>query len=157
MAATRAGQLTQASLVAGEPEHLRDGLGPIDQIALHLLQAETTLLRLEHLIRGPRLHEGHGARSDRLAVLAQGVSHRAHRRLGHRLHSGSRAASLPGAGLRALLRLIGVVRPCCLDLRGVPGAVRLAADATRLLGPPHCRLAYPELPGELPIAGPGHP
>src|SRR5918996_2665159 len=41
------------ALVPGEPEHLRHGLGPVDQLALHLLQPQPTLLSLEHLVRGP--------------------------------------------------------------------------------------------------------
>jgi hypothetical protein len=40
---------------------------------------------------------------------------------------------------------------------GVPRAIRLAADAPRLLGPPHRRLAHPEVPGEFPITGRAHP
>jgi hypothetical protein len=38
------------AFVAGEPEHLRHGFGPNGQLALHLLQTEPTLLRLEHFV-----------------------------------------------------------------------------------------------------------
>jgi hypothetical protein len=46
------------ALVPGEPEHLRHGLGPVDQLTFHALQANPPLLGFEHLVRSPRLYEG---------------------------------------------------------------------------------------------------
>jgi hypothetical protein len=71
-------------------------------------------------------------------VLAQGVSHRAHRRLGNRLHR---------TVLPALLGAIGITRPGGLDLGEVPGAVRLAANPPGLLGAADRRLAHSDVPG----------
>jgi hypothetical protein len=136
------------ALFAGESEHLRHRLGPVDQLALHLPQAEPALLSLQDLVRGPRLHEGHAARRDRLAVLAQGVPYRAHRRLGHRLHR---------TVLPALLGAIGIARPGGLDLGEVPGTVRLAMNPAGLLGAADRRLAHSDVPGEGPITGRAHP
>ena len=68
-----------------------------------------------------------------------------------------RLSCRPTAPGRPLLRLIGVVRPRCLDPGEVPGAVRLTLDPARLLGPAHRRLAHPELAGELAITGHAHP
>jgi hypothetical protein len=144
--------------LTGELEYLR--LRPVDQRALHPLHADPPLLGLQHLVRGPRLHEGHGmprTGGDRLAMLAQRVAHGAERRLGHRLHPGRPAASLPGAGLRALLGRIGIARPGGLDPGEVPAAVRLTLDPAGLLRPAHRGLAHPELPGERAITGRAHP
>jgi hypothetical protein len=92
-------------------------------------------------------------------VLAQGVAHRAQRRLGDRFHSvrGRPAASVPGARLGPLLRRIGVTGPGYPYSREVPGAIRFALNPDRLLGSPDRRLAHPELAGELPITGRAHP
>ena len=144
------------ALIAGEPENLRHRLGPVDQLALHLLQAEPTLLGLEHFVCRARLHEGHAAGRDRLTLLAQGVAHRAERRVGHRLQRPAIIPRLLARG-RSLLRLVGVASPRGLGPRGVPGAVRLALDPACLLGPAHRRLAHTELARELPIAGHAHP
>jgi hypothetical protein len=102
---------------------------------------------------------GHGAGGDRLAMLAQGLSHRTQRCLGDRLHRmpGRPAASVPGTGLAPLLRRIGVAGPGRPDFREVPRAVCLAADPAGFLGPAHRRLADPELPCKLPITDHAHP
>jgi hypothetical protein len=73
---------------------------------------------------------------------AESLSNSAERRLGDRLHR----ALLP-----ALLSPIGVASPERLDACEVPGAVRLAADPTRLGS------AHPDVSGELPITGRAHP
>jgi hypothetical protein len=59
--------------------------------------------------------------------------------------------------LPALLSPIGIASPERLHPRQVPGAVRLAADPARLLGPADRRLAYPDLVGELAITVRAHP
>jgi Protein of unknown function (DUF3489) len=47
------------ALVPGQPKNLRHCLRPVDELPLHLLQAQTALLSLQNLVRGPGLHEGH--------------------------------------------------------------------------------------------------
>jgi hypothetical protein len=86
-------------LVPRQLEHLRHGPGPVDQLALEPLQPQPALLGLEHLVDGARLHEGHATGRDRLAVLAQGVAHRAHRRLRHRLQRSRWPSAVP-VGIR---------------------------------------------------------
>jgi hypothetical protein len=144
-----------SALVARKLEHLRHGFGPINQLTLHPLQADPALLRLQHLVRGPRLHESHPAGRDRLAALTERVPDRTNRRLRHRLH---RNPDRPGPSLTpcwrsALLARIGVRRPSCLDLRQVPRAISLSSDPPGLLGPAHRRLAHPDPARKLTVAG----
>jgi hypothetical protein len=95
-------------------------------------------------------------RSSRIAVLVQLVPHCADRRLGHRLQR-PMLTGLPTASSKPLLRLVGVPCPRCLDLRGVPRAIRLAPNAARLLGLAHGGLAHAKLAGERAITGHAHP
>ena len=97
IAATRAGQFTQASRSSRASLNTwATALARSTSSPFMLLQAQPALLGLEHLVGGPGLHEGHAARGDRLAVLAQGVAHRADRRLRYRLQRGS--GRLRGSG-----------------------------------------------------------
>ena len=60
-AATRAGQLTQASRSRrARREHLRSRLGPVDHLLAQALHLDARPLRLGDLVRGARLGEGGG-------------------------------------------------------------------------------------------------
>ncbi len=69
---------TGVALVPSEAEIMRHRLRPIDHFTLDLLELQTPLLRRQHLAGGARLHLGHGAVGDRLALFLQRFVH--HRR-----------------------------------------------------------------------------
>jgi hypothetical protein len=85
-------------------------------------------------------------------MLAQRVAYGTNRRLRYWLQRPA-ITRRPTASRGPLLRRIGVARPRGPDLGEVPRAVRLALDTARLLRAAHGRLAHPEVPGELAIAG----
>ena len=116
-------------LLARQAEHQRDGSGPVDHLALQLLQPDAAFLRLQHLVGGARLQIRHAAghRRRRQSLLAQRLADRADGGFRHR----AQRRRVPAA----LHRRIGRLRPARVRRRGIDRAVGVQHQPARRRAP----------------------